>query len=216
MFMENINFDNKMMEIILANEKNGVVPSLLLHTCCAPCSSAVLLRLANYFHITVFYYNPNIEPKEEYFKRKEEQKRFLQEYNSKYPISFLDCDYDHASFETMSEGLENEKEGGSRCFKCYRLRLEKTALMAKEKGFQYFGTSLTVSPYKNARKINEIGEELAKQYQVSFLYSDFKKHDGYKKSILMSHEYNLYRQDYCGCSFSKKEREEYLQRKNGS
>ena len=216
MFMEKVNFDQKMMEILQKIEKNQEVPTLLLHTCCAPCSSAVLLRLADYFHITVFYYNPNIEPYDEYLKRKEEQQRFLKDFQAKYPISFLDCDYEHEAFEKVSEGLENEKEGGPRCFKCYKMRLEKTAQVAKEKGFEYFGTSLTVSPYKNALKINEIGEELALTYQVSFLYSDFKKHDGYKKSIEMSKEYNLYRQDYCGCHFSKEERKNFLKIKNGS
>ena len=150
MFMEKVNFDQKMMEILQKIEKNQEVPTLLLHTCCAPCSSAVLLRLADYFHITVFYYNPNIEPYEEYLKRKEEQQRFLKDFQLKYPISFLDCDYEHEVFEKVSEGLENEREGGPRCFKCYKMRLEKTAQVAKEKGFEYFGTSLTVSPYKNA------------------------------------------------------------------
>ena len=216
MFMENVNFDQKMIEILQKIQQNQEVPTLLLHTCCAPCSSAVLLRLADYFHITVFYYNPNIEPYDEYLKRKKEQQRFLKDFKAKYPISFLDCDYEHEAFEKVSEGLENEQEGGPRCFKCYKMRLEKTAQVAKEKGFEYFGTSLTVSPYKNALKINEIGEELALAYQVSFLYSDFKKHDGYKKSIEMSKEYNLYRQDYCGCHFSKEERENFLKIKNGS
>ena len=216
MFMENVNFDQKMIEILQKIQQNQEVPTLLLHTCCAPCSSAVLLRLADYFHITVFYYNPNIEPYDEYLKRKKEQQRFLKDFKAKYPISFLDCDYEHEAFEKVSEGLENEQEGGPRCFKCYKMRLEKTAQVAKEKGFEYFGTSLTVSPYKNALKVNEIGKELALHYQVSFLYSDFKKHDGYKKSIEMSKEYNLYRQDYCGCHFSKEEREKFLKIKNGS
>ena len=214
--MEKKNYDKLMQEIIEKNQELGIIPTLLLHTCCAPCSSAVIERLSKYFCITVFYYNPNIEPLEEYLKRKEEQKRFLSEVTTPYPISFLDCDYEHEAFEKVSEGLENEKEGGQRCFKCYKMRLEKTDQVAKEKGLEYFGTSLTVSPYKNALKINEIGEELSLAYQVSFLYSDFKKHDGYKKSIEMSKEYNLYRQDYCGCHFSKEERENFLKIKNGS
>ena len=204
--MEKKNYDIEMQKILKENLALGKVPTLLLHTCCAPCSSAVLLRLADYFKITVFYYNPNIEPEEEYEKRKEEQKRFLKEFKIKYPISFLDCDYDHEDFQKMSQGLEQEKEGGARCFKCYRLRLYKTAQKALEMHFDYFGTSLTVSPYKNAQKINEIGEELASQFRVSFLYSDFKKHDGYRESIRMSKEYHLYRQDYCGCHFSFLER----------
>lgn len=201
------NYDNKMIKIIENIPKNSV-PTLLLHTCCAPCSSAVIERLAAFFRITVLYYNPNIEPKEEYILRKEEQKRFIREFETNHPVTFLDCDYESEKFSEISKGLEGEREGGARCPKCFRLRLEYTAQLAKEKGFDYFGTSLTVSPYKNADILNKIGEELQKEYQVSFLYSDFKKHDGYKKSIELSHKYNLYRQDYCGCKFSKKEREE--------
>ncbi len=199
---------NTVMESILENLKGE--ETLLLHTCCAPCSSAVISRLSEYFHITIFYYNPNIEPESEYIKRKEEQKRFLKEYPSKYPISFLDCDYEHEEFESIALGLEQEKEGGKRCAKCYRLRLEKTARVAKEKNFAYFGTSLTVSPYKNAILLNKIGEELEQEYHVKYLYSDFKKQDGYKKSIEFSREYNLYRQDYCGCHYSKEEREKHV------
>ena len=214
--MEKKNYDIEMQRILHENEKIGRVPTLLLHTCCAPCSSAVLLRLADFFRITVFYYNPNIEPREEYEKRKEEQKRFLREFKTTYPISFLDCDYEHEEFDKISMGLEREKEGGSRCFKCYRLRLRKTVQKAKELHFDYFGTSLTVSPYKNAGKINEIGEELALEYGVSFLYSDFKKHDGYRESIRMSKEYNLYRQDYCGCHFSLQERLDKEKQKSNS
>lgn len=211
--MEKINYDLKLTEIIKENELKQKVPTLLLHTCCAPCSSAVLLRLADYFKITVFYYNPNISPKEEYEKRKQEQIRFLQEFKTKHKISFLDCDYEEERFNEIAKGLEKEKEGGSRCFKCYHLRLEKTALIAKQNHFDYFGTSLTVSPYKNAAKINEIGEYLAKKHNINFLFSDFKKNDGYKKSILMSKEYDLYRQDYCGCIYSKQARELYLKAK---
>ena len=201
------NYDIKMIKII-ENIQENIAPSLLLHTCCAPCSSAVIERLSNFFYITVLYYNPNIEPVEEYILRKEEQKRFIKEFETKYPVTFLDCDYDSEKFIKISEGLESEKEGGARCPKCFRLRLEYTAQFAKMKKFDYFGTSLTVSPYKNADILNKIGEELEKKYQISFLYSDFKKHDGYKKSIELSSKYNLYRQDYCGCKFSKKEREE--------
>lgn len=206
--MEKINYNVLMEQIILEIEKKKVVPTLLLHTCCAPCSTAVIARLATFFKITVFYYNPNIEPYEEYLKRKEEQQRLLKIFPSKYPLSFLDCDYENEKFHEMAKGLEEEKERGPRCFKCYRLRLEKTALKAKENHFDYFGTSLTVSPYKNAQKLNEIGLELAKEYNISYLVSDFKKEDGYRKSIMYSKEYQLYRQDYCGCIYSKKEREE--------
>ncbi len=211
--MEKVNYDLKLTEIIKKNEDNHQVPTLLLHTCCAPCSSAVLLRLANHFKITVFYYNPNISPKEEYEKRKKEQIKFLKEFKPVNEISFLDCDYEEEKFNEMAKGLETEIEGGARCFKCYRLRLEKTALIAQQNHFDYFGTSLTVSPYKNASKINEIGEDLENKYNVNFLFSDFKKNDGYKKSILMSKEYNLYRQNYCGCIYSKQQREAYLKTK---
>lgn len=206
--MEKKNYDKWMQEIIEKNQELEIVPTLLLHTCCAPCSSAVIERLSKYFHITVFYYNPNIEPLEEYLKRKEEQKRFLSEVTTPYPINFLDCDYEHEEFIQLSKGLENEKEGGPRCLKCYRLRLLKTALKAQEFHFDYFGTSLTVSPYKNAQVLNQIGEELQKKFNVKYLYSDFKKRNGYKRSIELSKDYHLYRQDYCGCSFSKAQREQ--------
>ena len=206
--MEKKNYDKLMQEIIEKNQELEMVPTLLLHTCCAPCSSAVIERLSKYFHITVFYYNPNIEPLEEYVKRKEEQKRFLSEVTTPYPINFLDCDYEHEEFIQLSKGLENEKEGGPRCLKCYRLRLLKTALKAQEFHFDYFGTSLTVSPYKNAQVLNQIGEELQKKFNVKYLYSDFKKRNGYKRSIELSKDYHLYRQDYCGCSFSKAQREQ--------
>ena len=206
--MEKKNYDKWMQEIIEKNQELEIVPTLLLHTCCAPCSSAVIERLSKYFHITVFYYNPNIEPLEEYLKRKEEQKRFLSEVTTPYPINFLDCDYEHEEFIQLSKGLENEKEGGPRCLKCYRLRLLKTALKAQEFHFDYFGTSLTVSPYKNAQALNQIGEEQEKKFNVKYLYSDFKKRNGYKRSIELSKDYHLYRQDYCGCSFSKAQREQ--------
>ena len=206
--MEKKNYDKWMQEIIEKNQELEIVPTLLLHTCCAPCSSAVIERLSKYFRITVFYYNPNIEPLEEYLKRKEEQKRFLSEVTTPYPISFLDCDYEHEEFIQLSKGLENEKEGGPRCLKCYRLRLLKTALKARELHFDYFGTSLTVSPYKNAQALNQIGEELQKKFNVKYLYSDFKKRNGYKRSTELSKDYHLYRQDYCGCSFSKAQREQ--------
>ncbi len=199
-----MNYNLEMEKRIKEIREKKEVPTLLLHTCCAPCSSAVIERLSNDFKITVFYYNPNIEPKEEYNIRKEEQIRFLKEYPAKYAISFLDCDYEHEKFLEISKGLENEKEGGARCPKCFRLRLEKTAQEAKKRGFQFFGTSLTVSPYKNAKILNEIGIELEKSNQIPFLISDFKKQDGYKKSIELSKEYHLYRQNYCGCHFSKK------------
>lgn len=212
--MEKINYDCLMEKIIMENRAKNRVPTLLLHTCCAPCSSAVIERLAKDFKITVFYYNPNIEPYEEYLKRKEEQKKFLKVFPSPNPLNFLDCDYENEEFKKLALGLEKEKEGGPRCFRCYRLRLLKTAQKAKELGFDYFTTSLSISPYKNAQKLNEIGLELEQVCGVSYLVSDFKKNDGYKKSILFSKEYNLYRQDYCGCVYSKKERDERVSQKD--
>lgn len=212
--MEKINYDCLMEKIILENRAKSRVPTLLLHTCCAPCSSAVIERLAQDFKITVFYYNPNIEPYEEYLKRKEEQKKFLKVFPSPNPLNFLDCDYENEEFKKLALGLEKEKEGGPRCFRCYRLRLLKTAQKAKELGFDYFTTSLSISPYKNAQKLNEIGLELEQVCGVPYLVSDFKKNDGYKKSILFSKEYNLYRQDYCGCVYSKKERDERVSQKD--
>lgn len=203
-----INYQAILHNTLKELENNDYIPTLLLHTCCAPCSSAVIKKLASYFKITVLYYNPNIFPEKEYIKRKEEQIRFLKEFKTKYPVSFLDCDYEGVEFEKISNGLEKEKEGGKRCEKCFLLRLSKTVQYAKKMNFDYFATSLTVSPYKNAQLLNEIGKELEEKYNIKYLYSDFKKEDGYKESINLSKEYHLYRQDYCGCLFSKKEREE--------
>ena len=200
-----INYDKQMMEILEDVKQAEKVPTLLLHSCCAPCSSAVIERLAPYFKITIIYYNPNIEPKEEYEKRKEEQKRFIQMLQPKNEISFMECDYDNDLFCQISRNLEKEKEGGKRCFKCYFLRLSYTALKAKENNFDYFGTTLSISPFKNAQKLNEIGLDLEKENQVKYLISDFKKQSGYQRSIELSKQYHLYRQNYCGCKFSKKE-----------
>ena len=209
--MEKVNYDKKMMDII--NSFGEQRPSLLLHTCCAPCSTAVIERLSNYFDITVFYYNPNIEPYEEYLKRKEEQKRLLNEYKSVRPIKFLDCDYENEKFYKFANNLAENHEGGKRCMLCFHLRLKKTAHTASVNNFDYFGTSLTVSPYKNAYAINNIGLALEKKQGVKYLVSDFKKQNGYKRSIILAKEYNLYRQDYCGCKYSKIEREEYKKNK---
>ena len=192
------------LEHIIENLKG--TPTLLLHSCCAPCSSYVLNYLTKYFKITVLYYNPNISPKEEYEKRKLEQIRLIEQMPFVNDVTIMDCDYDNDKFEEVIKGLEKEKEGGSRCFKCYRLRLCKTAEIAQKNNFDYFGTTLTVSPYKNSQKLNEIGAELEQIYQIPYLYSDFKKKEGYKKSIEFSRTYNLYRQDYCGCIYSKKEK----------
>jgi len=196
------NYQIKLEEII--SKEQGNAPKLLLHTCCAPCSSYVLEYLSNIFHITILYYNPNISPYEEYQKRLNEQKRLIGELKTKYPVKLLECDYDNEKFENIATGLENEPERGNRCLKCYRLRLEQTAKLAKENNFDYFGTSLSVSPYKSSEALNKIGEELSNIYNISYLYSDFKKKEGYKRSIELSKQYNLYRQDYCGCKYSQK------------
>ena len=187
---------------------------LFLHSCCAPCSSYVLEYLRSFFRITVFYYNPNITADEEYFKRVEEQKRLIAEFNKNakgvqdaYPIDIVEGDYQKEVFFEGVKGLEKCKEGGERCFVCYELRLRETARKARELEADYFTTTLTISPLKNADKLNEIGERLAKENCVAWLPSDFKKKNGYKRSIELSKEYDLYRQDYCGCIYSKNERE---------
>ena len=174
--------------------------SILLHSCCAPCSSHVISVLKDYFDITILYYNPNISPIQEYEKRKQEQISFIKQLDC--GIKIMDCDYDNDVYEECIKGLENEKEGGARCLKCFRLRLEKTAKLASINNFDYFCTTLTVSPYKNSQVINNIGKELMNIYNVKWLYSDFKKEEGYKHSIALSKQYNLYRQDYCGCIYS--------------
>lgn len=196
------NYQLKLDEII--KREAGNIPKLLLHTCCAPCSSYVLEYLGNFFEITIIYYNPNISPYEEYKKRLDEQKRLITELKTKHPVHLLECDYDSEVFENMAKGLEDEPERGSRCVKCYRLRLKETAKKAKENGFDYFGTSLSVSPYKSSDALNEIGKELSEIYNINYLYADFKKREGYKRSIKLSKIYNLYRQDYCGCKYSMK------------
>ncbi len=195
------NYDNLMTEQMQASAKGT---SVLLHSCCAPCSSACLERLKDFLDITLLYYNPNIDDEIEYQKRKQEQIRFLQETGWG---SFLDCDHEAELFLKMAQGLEQEPERGKRCYKCYELRLRKTAEVAKEKGFAFFGTTLTLSPYKNAEWLNEIGETLEKEYGVTYLYSDFKKKGGYHRSIELSNMYHLYRQDFCGCKFSKRNNE---------
>ena len=193
---------DKELELISENHKKV---SLLLHSCFAPCSSYVISYLNKYFDITILYYNPNIYPYEEYLKRKNEQIRLINEMEHVNNLSIIDCDYDNDKYERLIKGLENEKEGGSRCHICYKLRLEKTAMMASDGNYDYFSTTLTVSPYKNSKILNEIGESLAVKYNIKWLYSDFKKKDGYKKSVELSKKYNLYRQDYCGCIYSKRD-----------
>ena len=177
---------------------------LLLHSCCAPCSSHVIDFLKDYFDITIIYYNPNISPIEEYEKRKKEQIKLIKRLKSKNKINYIDCDYDNNIYEELIKGYETCPERGARCNICFNLRLEKTAKSAKEYQYDYFSTTLTVSPYKNATLINNIGETLSKKYNIEWLYSDFKKENGYKKSIELSKKYHLYRQDYCGCIYSKR------------
>lgn len=176
---------------------------LLLHSCCGPCSSYVISYLTKYFDITILYYNPNIAPYEEYLKRKEEQIRLISELETINKVNIIDCDYDNDKYEEKIKGLEKEPERGNRCRVCYLMRMEKTASVAKENNYDYFCTTLSVSPYKNSSWINEFGKTLEEKYNIKWLYSDFKKKDGYKQSILLSQKYNLYRQDYCGCIYSK-------------
>ena len=190
-----INYQKKLDELINSLD---YTPTLLLHSCCAPCSSHVVTLLKEYFDVTVLYYNPNIYPLEEYLKRKNEQIKLLEILN----IPIMDIDYDHNEFKENVKGLEDEKEGGARCNKCFALRLEKTAILAQLNQFEYFCTTLTVSPYKNSQIINKIGAILEQKYNVKYLYSDFKKKEGYKKSIELSKKYDLYRQHYCGCEYS--------------
>lgn len=201
-----INYEILMENQLKEIEKTGVKPKLLLHSCCAPCSSAILEFLQNYFDITVYFYNPNITFEEEYYKRLNEQR----EYHEKrgYSINVIEGKYDpKEDFFKQVKGLEDRREGGERCFKCYTLRMEATAQKAKELEFDYFSTVLSISPLKNAQWINEIGEELSKKYDIKFLNGDFKKKNRYLRSTEISREYELYRQDYCGCVFSKMERE---------
>lgn len=186
---------------------SGRRPRLLLHSCCAPCSSAVLERLTEAFEISVFYYNPNIAPEEEFLRRMEEQARLIERLPHEGRIELIRGEYDAAAFEALAKGLEMAPEGGERCTRCFRLRLGKTAQMAAEGGFEYFTTTLSISPLKDAQRLNAIGGELAEQYGVSYLFSDFKKKNGYKRSCELSAEYGLYRQDYCGCVYSRLERE---------
>ena len=186
-------------------------PRLFLHSCCAPCSSYCLEYLCRYFLITVFYYNPNISFSEEYQKRVAEQKRLIAAYNKEekgWPIDIVEGDYEPERFYETVKGYENIREGGERCFRCYELRLREAAEYAKKLNCDYFTTTLSISPLKKAAKLNEIGGRLAEEYGIPYLYSDFKKRDGYKRSTVISAEYGMYRQDYCGCVFSKREREE--------
>ena len=211
------NYQKELEKILERPEVKG--RRLLLHACCAPCSSYCMEYLRDYFAITVFYYNPNITEAEEYRKRAGEEKRLIDAYNEKlrcgqasgYPIDVIEGEYEPERFYELAKGLEQCPEGGERCFRCYELRLRESARTAKEGGFDFFTTTLTISPLKNAEKLNETGERLAEEYGVSYLPSDFKKKDGYKRSIELSKEYGLYRQDYCGCIYSRVQRDKIRQ-----
>ena len=216
-FMNKRNYQKELEKKLEELQSGGGVPTLFLHSCCAPCSSYVLEYLSRYFEITVFYYNPNITEDAEYRKRVIEQKRLIGIFNAMgdaYPIEIVEGDYVPEQFFAMSRGYEKCPEGGERCFRCYEMRLRETALQAKKAEADYFTTTLTISPLKNAAKINEIGQQLSEELEVPFLPSDFKKKNGYKRSVELSKEYDLYRQDYCGCIFSKAEREEHEKAEN--
>lgn len=193
----------KQMDAVVASLPQGERPRLLLQSCCGPCSSYVLEALTPYFRVTVLYYNPNIQPREEYDLRLENQRKIIAALPTPSKVDILECDYDGEKYDEAVKGLEAEPEGGARCTICFRLRLEETAKRASELGYDFFCTTLTVSPHKDAERLNQIGKALGERYGVSFLPSDFKKREGYKRSIQLSKEYDLYRQDYCGCLFSK-------------
>ena len=214
--MNKRNYQRELDALLTEIEKEHKIPRLFLHSCCAPCSSYVLEYLSEYFEITVFFYNPNISLEEEYRKRVEEIKRLVREMKFAHSVHIEEGSYDPQVFYEMVKGMEKLPEGGERCFKCYRLRMEEAAKAARDGGYDYFTTTLSISPLKNAQKINEIGEELAEIYGVAHLPSDFKKKNGYKRSIELSHEYELYRQNYCGCVFSKREQEGKIQQKQDS
>ena len=205
--MNKRNYQKELDKLIERNQKEGKIPRLFLHACCAPCSSYVMEYLSQYFEITIFFYNPNIAPVEEYSHRVAEIRRLIGEMEFVHPVTLMEGRYDPKEFYEMAKGLEDVPEGGERCFRCYRLRMEEAAKLAKEGGYDYFTTTLSISPLKNAQKLNEIGERLAGEYGVAYLVSDFKKRNGYKRSTELSKIYGLYRQDYCGCIYSKNQRE---------
>lgn len=202
-----MNYQKELDQIIEKLDINKPRSKLLLHSCCAPCSSYVLEYLSEFFDITILYYNPNIYPEEEYRKRVEEQQELILSMPLKSKVTLLEGEYHPADYYETVKGYEKDPEGGERCFLCYELRLAEAAEAAKKGNYDYFTTTLSISPYKNAEKLNEIGERLAKEYGIAYLPSDFKKKNGYKRSIELSKEYGLYRQDYCGCAFSKNARD---------
>ncbi len=197
-----INYSKETEKIIEYNKKNNIKPTLLLHCCCAPCSSYCLEYLCEHFKITVFYYNPNIHPADEYTQRVNEVKRLINEMGLQNEVDFIEGENNPDEFYSAVEGMQDIPEGGQRCFLCYELRLRETAKKAKEMNFDYFTTTLSISPLKNSQKLNEIGEKLSEEYGVKHLPSDLKKKNGYKRSIELSKQYNLYRQNYCGCVYS--------------
>ncbi len=203
--MPKVNYQKLLDKTISEITKESRRPSLLLHSCCAPCSSYVLEYLTKYFDITVFYYNPNISPESEYRHRVDELKRLISEMN--IDVGFLEGSYEPKKFYDMSKGLENEPERGARCLKCYRMRLEESAKIAKDGNFDYFTTTLSISPQKDSAVLNEIGKQLSDKYNIPYLFSDFKKREGYKRSIELSMQFHLYRQDFCGCVYSKSRKE---------
>lgn len=207
-----LKYKNQLKEI----EKLDKKPTLLLHICCAPCSSGCIEKLVNYFEIKAFFYNPNISPISEYEKRKQELKKFIKENEKLQNVQIIDCDYENNKYLESVKGLEKEKEGGLRCEKCFFLRLEKTASICKKNNFDYFATTLTISPLKNEKLLNQIGYELSKKYNINYLFSNFKKENGYKLSLENSKKFNLYRQDYCGCIYSKLEREQIKRQKENN
>lgn len=207
------NYSRELEELLRGLEKSGEVPTLLLHVCCAPCSSAVLEYLSHYFSISILYYNPNISPEAEYEKRKAELERLTASMPMERPVTLLPCGYDGEAFREAAAGFEDCPEGGERCMRCFRLRLRRAAEEAARRGFDYFTTTLSISPLKNADALNRIGEEVGRELGVKHLPSDFKKKDGYKRSLELSREYSLYRQDYCGCVYSKAERQRQKERR---
>lgn len=205
--MNKINYQKEMEQIIGELQHRQTVPRLFLHSCCAPCSSYCIEYLSEYFEITVFYYNPNIYPDEEYRHRAGEQQQFIRRFPARHPVSFIEGSFDTEAFYRMAKGLENCPEGQERCFRCYELRLRETARMAVSCHADFFTTTLSISPMKNAQKLNETGIRLGLEYGIQYLPSDFKKRDGYKRSTQLSKEYGMYRQDYCGCVYSYRERQ---------
>lgn len=206
-----MNYQKVLDEILINIENSNKTPRLLLHACCAPCSSYVLEYLSKYFEITIYYYNPNIYPETEYQRRMDELKKFISNYNSINKINLIEENYNINDYYKAVKGYEKLGERSERCYKCYEFRMRNACIYAKENNFDYFTTTLSISPYKNSNWINEIGSDLEKEYDIKYLYADFKKKNGYKRSLELSKEYGLYRQEYCGCVYSKEERRNNLE-----